>query len=194
MWGADICTKSEDDLRQVLGELVGLRSRNRWQKVSVLRDYCNWCIMAGIPGAVNGLTGMDKTLGLDKVRNTTVSSPAHLQSYLDKIFQFPESEETIDNAYRCYCWMAYGGIAEHDITDIKCDQVDFDEMVIHYGKKDIPIYREAVMAFKKAVKLSSFNYIHPNYGTVRRDRADGDTIVDLSRSHTRPCGSGFRET
>ena len=106
-----------------------------------------------------------------------VASPLHLQMYLDQVFD-KESQETIDNIYRCYYWMAYGGISEEDTLFINRSDVDLELMLIRYNNTSVPIYREALPAFRNAMQLSSFVYLHPNYTkTIRRDRVPGEELM-----------------
>ena len=106
-----------------------------------------------------------------------VSGPLHLQKYLDSIFD-PEEEETIDNLYRCYFWMAFGGIDEEDTILIKTEDVDLENMEIRYKSVSVPIYRDALPAFRNAITLNSFLYKHPKYSKlIRRERIPGDTIM-----------------
>ena len=180
-WGADLCTKSAEDLQPVIDNLVGFRSRSKWMRLIILKDYVKWCIGMKVPGACDGMLKIE-TIGLEKVKHQTVASPLHLQRYLDSICE-PESEETTDNIYRCFYWLAYGGVAEEDILSIKCSDVDLDSMVVRYNDTEVPIYREALPAFKNCVKLTQFVYKHPNYDKlVYKDRADGDTLVRGIRS------------
>ncbi len=180
-WDADLCTRNKDELQPVVDSIVGLRARSKWRRLIILKEYVKWCIAMKVPGACDGMLQIE-TIGLDKVKHQTVSSPLHLQKYLDSICE-PESEETTDNIYRCFYWLAYGGVAEEDILNIKCSDVDFASMVVHYKGTEIPIYREALPAFKNCVKLTQFVYKHPNYvKTVYKDRADGDTLVRGIRS------------
>lgn len=175
-WNTDICTRSGEELRPIIDELTHARARNRWQRVNALSQYCQWCVTHGIPGAVNGLHGVDLGLGLDKIRSTSVANPTQLQRYLNELYR-DESDDTVDNIYRCYCWMAYFGIAEKELVEIKCDQVDLNEMVIHYHGTDVQIDQKARAAFKSAKTRSDFKYDHPIYGEVSRPRATGDTLV-----------------
>lgn len=175
-WGADLCTKSADELQPVINEMVGLRSKSRWMTLTILKEYVKWCIAMKIPDACDGMLHIE-AIGLDKVRHQMVSSPLHLQRFMDSIFD-PEEEETIDNVYRCYFWMAYGGIDEKDTILIKEEDVDFSGMFIRYKTTSVPIYREAIPAFRNAVMLNSFVYKHPNYSKdIRRNRVPGDTIM-----------------
>lgn len=174
-WGADLCTKSKDELQPVIDKIVGLRSRSKWMTLIILKEYVKWCIAMKVPDACDGMLHID-VVGLDKIRHQMVSSPLHLQRYMDAVFE-PESSETIDNIYRCYLWMAYGGIDEDDTILVKNEDVDLVEMVIRYKMTRVPIYREAIPAFRNAVSLDSFVYKHPNYNSVRRDRIPGDTIM-----------------
>lgn len=175
-WGADLCTRSTDELQPLVDNLVGFRARSKWMNLIILKDYVRWCIGMKIPGACDGMLSIE-TVGLEKVKHQTVASPFHLQIYLDSICE-PESEETTDNIYRCFYWLAYGGVAEEDILNIKCSDVDLTSMVVHYKGTEVPIYREALPAFKNCSKLTQFIYKHPNYDKlVYRDRAYGDTLV-----------------
>lgn len=180
-WDADLCTRSAEELQPVVDNLVGFRARSKWMRLIILKDYVKWCIGMKVPGACDGMLKIE-TVGLEKVKHQTVASPLHLQRYLDSICE-PESEETTDNIYRCFYWLAYGGVAEEDILSIKCNDVDLDSMVVRYNGTEVPIYREALPAFKNCVKLTQFVYKHPNYDKlVYKDRADGNTLVRGIRS------------
>lgn len=175
-WDADLCTKSKDELQPIVDSIVGLRACSKWKRLIILREYVKWCIAMKVPDACDGMLNID-TIGLDKVKHQTVSSPLHLQKYLDSICE-PESEKTTDNIYRCFYWLAYGGVPEEDILSIKCSDVDFANMAVCYKGTEIPIYREALPAFKNCAMLTQFAYKHPNYmKTIYRYRADGDTLV-----------------
>ena len=176
VWKADLCTKSTEELQPVIDNIVGLRSKSKWMMLVILKKYVKWCMDMKVPGACDGMLYID-IIGIDKIKKQMVSSPLHLQKFLNDIFD-PESDETMDNLYRCRFWMAYGGIDENDVILIKSNDVDFQQMVIHYKTTSVPIYREAVPAFYNAVNLTSFLYKHPNYADpIRRDRIPGDTLM-----------------
>lgn len=175
-WDADLCTRTADELQPAIDEILGLRSKSRWMTLSILKEYAKWCMMMKIPGACDGMLHIEAS-GIDKVRRQMVSSPLHLQMYLDKVF-VDESAETIDNIYRCYFWMAFGGISEEDTLSIKNSDVDLERMLIRYNNTSAPIYREALPAFKNAMQLQSFVYLHPNYSeSIRRDRVAGEELM-----------------
>ncbi|WP_432353247.1 hypothetical protein [Anaerotruncus rubiinfantis] len=175
-WQADLCTRSKEKLQPAVDATVGLRSKSQWMTLTILREYVKWCIAMKVPEACDGML-LIEAVGLDKVRHQMVSSPLHLQKYLDDIFD-PESDETIDNLYRCYFWMAYGGIDEGDTVLVKAEDVDFEQMSIFYKNTSVPIYREAIPAFRNAVSLTSFSYKHPKYSKIiYRDRIPGDTVM-----------------
>lgn len=183
-WQADFCTRSKEEIQPVIDEIAGLRTKSQCMTLIILKEYVKWCIAMKVPGACDGMLHVE-AVGLDKIRHQMVSSPLHLQKYLDELFD-PESEETIDNIYRCYFWMAYGGIDEEDTILIKKDDVSFEKMTITYKDTNIPIYREAIPAFRNAVFLTDFLYKHPNYTkTVRRDRIGGDTIMRGIKANTK---------
>lgn len=181
-WGADLCTKSSEDLQPIINIIVGFRARSKWARLTILKDYVKWCTdVAKVPGACDGMLKICDA-GLEKFRLQTVPNPLGMQRYLNSIFD-AEIEETTDNIYRCYYWLAYGGIEERDILSVKISDVDLSNMVIHYKDTEIPIYREAIQAFKNCCNLTYFTFNHPHYTkTVRKPRVDGNTLVRGIRS------------
>ena len=184
-WDADFCTKSAAELEPVVEQLVGFRVRSRWLRIIIFQKYVKWCLAHKVKDACDGMLQVE-CAGLDKVRTQMVSNPTMLQAYLDVVCD-PESEKTTDNIYRCFYWMAYSGMDEHDIMNVKCSDVDFDNMVIRYGGKEYEIHREAIPSFRNAATLTEFVYKHPNYPPdkkVIRNRALGDTLIRGIRSTT----------
>ncbi|MCM1222383.1 MAG: hypothetical protein NC548_48740 [Lachnospiraceae bacterium] len=183
-WQADLCSKEKDVLQPIVDEIAGLRSRSKWMTITILKEYVKWCLVMKVPNACDGMLQVD-AIGLDKVRRQMVSSPLHLQRYLDVLFD-AESEETIDNIYRCYFWMAYGGIDEGDAILVRSRDVNFNEMAIYYKNTSVPIYRESLSAFRNAVSLTSFLYKHPNYSKpIRRERIEGDILMRGIKAETK---------
>lgn len=182
VWGADLCTRSAEQLQPAIDNIMGLRSYSKWTALTALREYTKWCMLMKLPGACDGMMHVD-TLGLEKIRKRMVASPFHLQKYFNEVFD-AESEETIDNIYRCYLWLAYDGMSEEDALNVRSDDVDFQNMLISCNDIEIPIRHEALPAFRNAATLKSFRYKHPNYKPVRRDRAAGDTIMRGIKANT----------
>ena len=183
-WGADLCTKSETELQPVVDEIVGIRTKSQWMTLIILKEYVKWCLAMNVPNACDGMLRIEN-IGLEKIKKQMVANPLHLQRFLNDILE-PENEETIDNTYRCYFWMAYGGIDEEDTILIRNSDIDFDNMIIHYKTTSVPIYREAIPAFRNAATLTSFAYKHPNYTKIiRRERISGDTIMRGIKATTR---------
>lgn len=182
-WSQDICTKDETILEPVLEEIVGFKNRSKYMRLSILKDYAEWCIKKRVPGACDGMLKVH-IVGLKKMRQQTISCPAHLESYLNKVFD-PADEKTLDNIYRCYYWFAFAGIKEEDIVSIKRDNVDFVQMIVRYGGMEYPIYREAIPAIKNCIELNQFLYKHPCYKAeqIWRDRYPGDTLIRGIRSN-----------
>lgn len=175
-WNADLCTRDREELQPAIDDILALRSRSQWMSLTILKEYVKWCIAMKVPDACDGMLNIEAA-GLAKVRRQMVSSPLHLQRVLDEVFD-KESEETIDVTYRCYYWMAFGGIKEDDTLLVRASDIDFANMEIVYQDTHVPLYREALPAFHKAVELNSFCYKNPNYSrTITRDRVSGDTLM-----------------
>lgn len=175
-WKADVCTKDEAALQPVIEAIVGFRARSKWARLIILKDYIKWCLAMNVPNACDGMLKVN-AIGLDKIKEQTVSSPAHLEQYLNEICEPAEAKAT-DNIYRCYYWLAYAGIGEEDILRIRPNNIDFNQMVVRYKGIEAPIYRESVPALKNCIELSQFKFNHPNYTTdVWKPRVSGDILV-----------------
>ncbi len=173
-WGADLCTKSEAELSPMLDDITGFRVHSKWSVLIFLKNYVKWCINTNVPGVCNGMLKADR-VGVDKLKRQSVANPAHLQMYLNNVFS-PESEETVDDIYRVFYWLAYGGMTEEDILSVKINDVDLDKMIVRYrGYQAAPLYREAIPAIKNCMTLTSFSCDHPQFN--RKQRGMGDTLV-----------------
>lgn len=177
-WGADFCTRSKEELQPVVSELVGFRTSSKKLRLTILKEYVRWCIKNQIDGACDELFSIEE-LGLEKLKRQMVANPQHLQRYLNCICD-AESEETVGCIYRCFYWLAYGGMKEEDVLDVVESEVDLTDMVIRHNGSEYPIYREAIPAFKNCVNLREFRYKHANYAAdkvVFKERASGDMLL-----------------
>jgi hypothetical protein len=178
IWKADFCTVDLQKLQPVMDKILGLRMSSKWMAVTLLKKYVVWCLdKEKYPSACDAIMSV-KYEGLGKVREQMTANPIHLQAYFDKVFTL-ESEETLDNIYRCFLWMAYAGMNEDDALKVEIKDVNLTELRVEYEGVAYPIYREAIPAFKNAIHLTSFVYKHPNYPEkiVMKKRAPGNTII-----------------
>ena len=175
-WNADICTKTSDEIAPIMDKVVGLRLRSKYVRLILLKKYVKWCIDEGYPGAIDGISGID-SIGYSKIKEMTVANPLHLQKIMDEVFD-PEEDNTVDNTYRTYMWLAYGGLPEDMIPKVTTYDVRMDCMTIDYGGYSVPIYRESLRAISNCVELKQFVYRHPNYASeISRNRLDGDILI-----------------
>lgn len=173
--GKDFCTMSEDERQAVFNGALSIRTNSKIATISLLRSYAKWCVDHGIDQANAVSTGISVDSS-DKIRSKMVQGPLQLQRYLNAVFS-PEDEETIDIIYRCFLWCAFVGIDEKDTDKIRVGDVDLNHMVIHLDHMTFPLYAESLQTFRKASQLTTFSYSHRNYGTIRRERNNGDQLL-----------------
>jgi hypothetical protein len=174
--GVDVCAMATEELQSMLDDILGVRTKSKYMRIIMLREYVAWCARNKYPGVSDGIARVS-VLGLSKVKKQMVSSPLHLQQYFNAVFD-PESEETLDVTYRCYLWLAYGGLKEDAALSIRTGDVHLDTLTVECGANEVPIYREAVAAFRHAATLTDFAAKHPNLTKPsRRDRVPGDMIM-----------------
>lgn len=190
--GADICTIKADLLLPALNDVMGVKSRSATTRHSILKEYAKYCINNNVDGACDALLNIVCNT-YEKLKTRTVPSPKGLQAYLDTVFD-KESEQTIDNLYRCYFWLAFGGMIEDDIFEVTNNDIDFRRMVVRYDKRNtvIPIYTEALDAFYNCVELEKFRHKHSCYSEDKQMqyRIDGNLLLrgikkDLNKSTTK---------
>lgn len=190
-WNADLHTRHIDDIRPILNEIIGFRYQSRYLYINIVKQYALWCSSVehinNVPHDLLNINAEDFE-NLEKLRQMMVANPTHLQKILDD-FLTPESDQNIDNVYRCYCWLAFSGIDEDDMLNVKCSDVDFDNMAIHFNGADYPIYRESIPALRNCAVLDKFVHSHPRYTkkTIINDRIAGDTLIrGVNKRFTKP--------
>ena len=175
-WGADLCSRSVEELETMAEDIMGLRYWDRNPRIFVLNDYTRWCLDNDVPGANDNFFKINPE-NTEKMRRLMVANPVHLEWYLNKIFD-PVSEETVDIVYRCYFWLAFFGLPEEDVFDVTAKSLDLKTASIIVNGRTYPIYREALPALKKASKLKEFVFKHPNYtGYIMKIRAAGTSLI-----------------
>ena len=187
-WGADFSTRSPEELRPIFENITGLRESSQISILIVIRSYIRWLLSQGIEGVQEGILSID-TLGISKVRSMTVKNPVHLHQCLNDTFE-PETEQMVDNIYRCYYWLAYAGMEENDILAVKCSDVDLDRQTVFFNGTSYHIYEEVLFAVKNAATLPTFVYKNRNYTEgkkiMTRLRAPGDTLIRGFRASSSP--------
>ena len=180
--GSDLCTWDLDTLQQVFDRIAGVSQQGRNALCSFLRSYARWCVKTGVPGATGAAERLIGT-GAGEMRVQTVRNPRHLQAFLNAVC-LPEDEQTSDNNFRAYYWLAYSGLGDEDIFTVTEGEVDFPNAVVKHNGREYPIYRESVPALRNCVELKSYRYLNSNYtvGPIWRDRIPGDILLRGVRS------------
>lgn len=181
-WGADLYTRTPNELSLFLNEASGLTTQSRSRTLRMLKSYVRWCLtQEDIFDVQEDLLDIN-SFSDNKLRKQTITSPVHLQRYLDAVFEC-EEKETVDNIYRTYFWMAYAGIDQNDVPKIRKKDMDFSDMVIRFGGKTYPIYREGIKAIRRCVELDYIQSIRTNTGkSIVLKRFDSDCVMRGRRS------------
>ena len=180
-WGADVCTRSVEELRPVINELAGLRSSAAHTKINVIRKYFSWCKNNGIPDVTDAAFQLSPD-NTDNIRSQLISGPLAMELFLSKIFR-PISDHEVSILFRCFYWFLFSGIRESDAIYVKKHDIDFQSMLIHFNGDDYPIYKEAIDTIRLALELREFYYYHSLY-TERKEitRMNSEYIMSASES------------
>ena len=175
--GADVSTFTGEELTKVLDTACGMRARSILPRKCMLQKYLRWCVEQGKPGAIDEM-GSAVTLGTTPVLSGMMRNPAHLQRCLDAVFD-PEQEETQDNIFRFFFWMAYGGMPEEKIIQMTKGNIRLEYMEAVSDGNVAEIYRPGLPAIKNCMDLTQFFYKNTGYadGGIYRDRVPGDQLM-----------------
>lgn len=173
-WGADVCTRTVEELQPLVDELGGIHGLQISPKLLILRQYILWCYRGRVDGARVDLlkTHVDATANM---RTEMVSGPEHLQKTLNAAFK-PENLETADNLFRAAAWLAFAGIPAKDLFDVEITDIDLREGVIRWLGDEMPIYPQAMAAIKNCVELEGF-YRITGKQSAWLGRAEGETLI-----------------
>lgn len=171
----DVFAMSVQQLNDMINEFNVTRHKSSLVRISMLRSYVKWCKARGVNGVTDNIFEIDVD-NCSRVREVMVANPKQLQFFLDKMYD-PESDETIDNIFRCYFWLAFSGMEAGDIVLLEDKHIVLEDMCVRYNMREYPIYREAIPCIKNCLNLKSFLYKHPHYEPVRRDRLPGNMIM-----------------
>ena len=177
--GKDICAFTDEELRAVMTKIFNTknRERSRVAVINLLSQYFDWCIHHGVPGATEH--DMSTLRSSDILPDEMmIFNPGHLQQFLDKMFD-QESDQTIDNLYRCYYWMAYAGLPVEDTIRLKPENFDLENLDVEINGDAGILYRQGLPCIRNCIFLRQFRYRHPLYASdteVFKDRIQGDYI------------------
>ena len=173
--GKDVCTFSAAELQEAVNQSLAMKAATQASQWRILKDYIKWCVAGKIPGAQDN-TGKVSILALDKVKTRMVASPMHLQIVLDKVFA-PESEHSIDNVTRLFCWCAYAGISAEDAVALRVQDVNLDSNSVMVRDEKIRLPAEASVSLQSCATQTEFWYQHPNYEARWLPRYGGDQLL-----------------
>ena len=188
-WDADICTKSESELGEVMEMLTGVRSRSQASHLSTMRRYAKWCLKNNVPGACEGLINFQE-VGLGKIKTNMFGNPEQLQILFDRSFA-PIHDGRYDNVYRGFFWMAFAGLKESDTVKITSKHVDFKKMTINYDGRNYPIYEEALPVIRSLCLSGFFVFDFGNSDKIMK-RVDGEQILRGARTQAEPKADSIR--
>lgn len=178
--GADMCFISDPDTVLEIAQCVsGSRvNGNKW-KLNMLKGYIEWCSKRydNVELALMNISQED--INISYIENHMASDPNDMKDYLDAFLR-PDEKLTMDIVYKCVLWLAYAGIKEEKIIDIKTDDVNLelvgDIFYIIYDDKVYPVPEVALDTFTKCVQLTAFNYEY-NLNTKLKPRVSGNGLL-----------------
>ncbi len=173
----DLCMLPVNVLQKAFDSGLGMKpeSMSIYNLITLVKKYIEWCREQGFEVS-NSIYSIE--MGTDKrYRETMVSSPAHLNFLLNKVFD-PVNLNTVDCLRRSVLWLLYFGLTVSEIEELKTDEVGLEKKIVCHNGLIYDIYNESLPALKKTCELTEFSYIHPDYNEViKKKRVDGDFLL-----------------
>lgn len=174
-YGKDFYAMNSEQAQEAFNCVSGIKVNGASAILMILKAYVRWCIANGYPAsqAVQEL----RIDVYDKLRESYVASPEHLNRALRAAFPNPEKNE-IEYIYRSFLWLGFMGLQTSEAIQVTADELDFSQMHLNYsGHKGYHlIYPEALPDLKKAIELKGFKEPRGKNG-IERQRAPGREIL-----------------
>ena len=192
-YGADLSLLPASALPEVIDSAFASRIDARSQRYikNILCSYLQWCADRGISTAAT-VQDIREAAARYTPDEYTIRSPGHLQQCMDSIFR-PESDETIDDVYRCFLWLLYGGMPGETAVTLTADDVMLKQMTAARGDDVAVLYGYAVPAFEHCMYLTQFRFSHPQYGQdIWKPRSPGNLLLRGCKTGTEITEKYFR--
>lgn len=164
--GLDLCNLPLDALQKYVDENLGTGSDSSASLFSILQSYFEWCYRNEYTN-INTLNQV--TIDYDtKIKKHLVASPKHLSVMLDQSF-CPIEENRLDILYRCFAWLAFSGVRQQHVMNVKSQDIHLDTMTIEFDGLAYEIYREAIPALRCACESDTFVYTGTAPNGVKTD-------------------------
>ena len=173
-WGSPIQTRSVEEVQDFIDAEFSKNKLYPAIKFWFLKKYLSWCKANDIK-ITEDLDAKIKLSWLSDIENKLIKDALHLRIYLDALFS-PEEEVDTDVLLRAYCWLAYMGLSDEQIDNLKVSDVNLGEMVVIADGKVYDIYREAFRTLKICTERDILKYNHSKYSTLIK-RIDGDRVI-----------------
>lgn len=178
-YNVDLSCMNKEQLSETLKDLGGVSKRYNETLLFLIKRYFKWCKNKGLE--TSDIEDWDFIVGENSVKKHLVANATHLDNVLN-LFLDPEDKGTVDNVLRAALWLLYSGVRFSDLGEIKKDDVDFENMCIHYNEKELYIDRHSIKCFKACKSVTEFTYIHPNYAPTVRERMASDKLLSGTKS------------
>ena len=148
----------DDEFSEAMRQTMRKSSRTNSQKISIISRYFTWCKQNGYnfrsPEELRSFEGREEAT-ISAVKKTMFASPAHLQSFLDKVFD-PVEIGSADCLYRCFIWLVYMGLSIEEIESVQVDNIDLFRFTIRFGSVEYKLPSESLAVIHACMTLDSF--------------------------------------
>lgn len=152
----DLCELNKEVLNRIISDIAVAPTRTAQCYISIVQRYIEWCQKEGF-----STDPVEICRDYSNLNTIMVNSPTHLKQTLDKFFPIIKHKKaqkygTFNCLYRTICWLAFMGITKNDAENLKCNSVDFEDMMIGFNGRGFKIYEESVFDLDKCVHSEVF--------------------------------------
>lgn len=179
-YGVDFYAMNVEQAQEAFNSVSGIKTNGASSILMILKSYVKWCIANGYP-ATQAVQELRFDV-YDKLRESYVASPEHLQRTLNEVFPNPEKNQ-IEYIYRTYLWLGFIGLQSSEAIQVTADYIDTKTYMLSFPNPKEPekrklyrIYPEAMPDLQQAIALPNFKEPHVGKDIVR-ERAPGKEIL-----------------
>lgn len=156
--------------------------------VENLRLYGSWCLREKLPGAAVPITKCNLYIGAPE-ETQFVRNAYELERYLSVVFpsgQGCSNSQCDYNSVTCaYFWLAFIGVPQDQLADIKTSDVDFETWYVHAGDMYYPFGHAAHEIFLRLVRSDTLVISRKDGKSISAPREHSDQLLRTTTPYQR---------
>lgn len=176
-FGCDFCQMTRDQAQETFERVAGLKANSLATVYACLKKYIDWCMLHGFRQEEAFRLSF---AGLDSIRNSMVSSLAHLSRVIDLVYDKAPRLNS-EYIYRATLWLCFAGVDVREIALLNEDNIH--DLTVTQDDENAPVRLLPAEALTDVRMAQTLRTIGKTYYTavVEQPRVEGTHLARMLR-------------